>query len=130
MQSRFQSILPTVPLERRGPAHCPIPRQRGPPVDRIDPRGAMVKRHGMAHTTAQPLVYEINTRCWLRELAAQLGRDPDGSGLGSVPDSEVERWRNLGFTHIWLMGVWPTGPRSRAAALAEASFRRSLSDTL
>src|SRR3989442_3180400 len=79
---------------------------------------------------AHPLVYEINTRCWLRELAAQLGRNPDSPGLGSVPDAEFERWRDLGFTHIWLMGVWPTGPRSRAAALADPSLRRSLSETL
>src|SRR6266487_2145972 len=79
---------------------------------------------------AHPLVYEINTRCWLPELAAQFGNTPGGSGLGSVPDSEFERWRELGFTHIWLMGVWPTGPRSRAAALADPSLRRSLSDTL
>ena len=79
---------------------------------------------------AHPLVYEINTRCWLRELAARLGGSPGSVGLGSVPDSEFERWRDLGFTHIWLMGVWPTGPRSHAVALADPSFRRSLADTL
>ena len=84
----------------------------------------------MARPTDHPLVYEINTRCWLRELAAQAGGNPDSPGLGSVPDAEFERWRNLGFTHIWLMGVWPTGPRSRAAALADPSSRRSLSGTL
>jgi len=79
---------------------------------------------------AHPFVYEINTRCCLHELAAQLGSNPDGSGLGSVPDAEFERWRNLGFTHIWLMGVWPTGPSSRAAALADRTCRRSHSDIL
>ena len=79
---------------------------------------------------AHPLVYEINTRCWLRELAAQLGRNSGRIGLGSVPDDEFERWRKLGLTHVWLIGVWPTGPRSRAAALAEPAFRRALSDTL
>jgi len=84
----------------------------------------------MAHTTSHPLVYEINTRCWLRELAAQPGGSPDSPGLGSVPDAEFERWRNLGFTHIWLMGVWPTGPRSRAAALGDPSFGRSPADTV
>src|SRR2546428_499328 len=84
----------------------------------------------MARPTDHPLVYEINTRCWLGELAAQLGSSPGSSGLGSVPDTEFERWRNLGFTHIWLMGVWPTGPRSRAAALADPSFGRSLADTV
>jgi len=72
-------------------------------------------------------VYEINTRCWLRELAGQSNRPVT---LGSVPESEIERWRDLGFTHIWLMGVWPTGPRSRSAALDNPAFRRALADTL
>src|SRR5213594_2379877 len=86
----------------------------------------------MAHTTSHPLVYEINTRCWLRELAAQPGGSPDspGLGLGSVPDAEFERWRDLGFTHIWLMGVWPTGPRSRAAALPNPALRHALDNSL
>src|SRR5580765_7463110 len=83
----------------------------------------------MPRPTDHPFVYEINTRCWLRELAAQLGGDSGGAGLGSVPDAEFARWRDLGFTHIWLMGVWPTGPRSRASALVP-SLRHSLSDTL
>ena len=75
----------------------------------------------------QPLVCEINTRCWLRELSARLGR---AVSLATVPDSELEAWRKPGFTHVWLMGVWPTGPRSRAAALADPRFRRALADTL
>ena len=74
-----------------------------------------------------PLVYEINTRCWMRELSAQLGRRIT---LGSVPDSEFERWQHLHFTHVWLMGTWPTGPRSRAAAWADPTLRRAIADTL
>ena len=84
----------------------------------------------MAHIMTDPFVYEINTRCWLRELAAREDGKSGRVGLGSVPDAEVERWRTFGFTHIWLMGVWPTGPRSRAAALENESFRRSLTDTM
>ena len=84
----------------------------------------------MAHMMTDPLVYEINTRCWLRELAAREDGKSGRVGLGSVPDAEVERWRTFGFTHIWLMGVWPTGPRSRAAALENESFRRSLTNTM
>src|ERR1043166_151051 len=57
-----------------------------------------------------PLVYEINTRCWLYELSQQHG---SAVTLGEVPETEFARWRQLGFTHIWLMGVWRTGPRSR-----------------
>ena len=74
-----------------------------------------------------PLVYEINTRCWLRELAARFNRPVT---LGSVPDTEIDRWESLGFTHVWLMGVWPTGPRSRGAALGDPTFRRALAGTL
>jgi hypothetical protein len=61
-----------------------------------------------------PLVYEINTRCWLRELSDRL-RIP--VGLGEVPDEEIRRLHTLGFTHVWLMGVWKVGPRSRAHGL-------------
>ena len=74
-----------------------------------------------------PLVYEINTRCWIRGLSAQFGRPVT---LGSVPEAEFERWQKLGFTHIWLMGVWPTGPRSRAAALPNPAFRHALDNSL
>ena len=50
--------------------------------------------------------------------------------LGSVPDAEFERWQELGFTHIWLMGVWPTGQRSRAAALSSQGMRRAFNEAL
>lgn len=75
----------------------------------------------------QPFVYEINTRCWMRDLSARLGRDIT---LGTVPDAGLERLRRLGFTHIWLMGVWPTGPRSRAVALADTELCSVLTSLL
>ena len=74
-----------------------------------------------------PLVYEINTRCWMRELSARAGR---AVTLGSVPEGEFERWQKLGFTHVWLMGVWPTGRLSRAAALSSDGLRRELGASL
>jgi|ERR1051326_1864383 hypothetical protein len=61
-----------------------------------------------------PLLYEINTRCWLAELSKQNNR---AITLANVPESELKEWQRLGFTHIWLMGVWTTGPRARARAL-------------
>jgi glycosidase len=63
-----------------------------------------------------PILQEINTRCWLRELSEQTGARIT---LANVPDSEFARWRELGFTHIWLMGVWTTGPRALESALNE-----------
>jgi hypothetical protein len=61
-----------------------------------------------------PLLYEINTRCWLRELSEHSGRPVT---LADVPDSQFAQWQAFGFTHIWLMGVWTVGPRSRQEAL-------------
>src|SRR5438132_4907763 len=72
-----------------------------------------------------PLLYEINTRCWLRELSDQAAR---AVTLGNVPEQQFEQWRRLGFTHIWLMGAWSSGPLARAQALAHPSLRQSYSE--
>jgi hypothetical protein len=69
---------------------------------------------------SHPLVFEINTRCWLRELSEKTG---SRIFLANVPDFEFEKWRELGFTHIWLMGIWTTGPRSRAVAVATSDLK-------
>jgi hypothetical protein len=74
-----------------------------------------------------PLLYEINTRCWLRLLSEQQGREVT---LGNVPDSEFERWQKLGFTHIWLQGVWTVGPRCRAHALGSRNLKKTLDKIL
>nr|WP_050785681.1 alpha-amylase family glycosyl hydrolase [Pedosphaera parvula] len=74
-----------------------------------------------------PLLHEINTRCWLRSLAEEQGRPVT---LESVPDSEFDRWKQLGFTHIWLMGIWTTGPKSRSHALHNPSLRQRYTELL
>ncbi|MBK7999840.1 MAG: alpha-amylase [Verrucomicrobia bacterium] len=75
------------------------------------------------------LLYEINTRCWLRQLSRRCGREIQ---LGNVPDSEFDSWRKIGVTHLWLMGVWSTGPKSRQAFLdlpdTESRLRTALPD--
>jgi len=74
-----------------------------------------------------PLLYEINTRCWLRELADRLGRKVT---LASVPDEEFAAWQRLGFTHIWLMGVWTTGPRARDVAVNDPALMAAYDELL
>lgn len=74
-----------------------------------------------------PLLYEINTRCWLKELSQNAGRQVT---LAGVPDSELLSWQGKGFTHIWLMGVWSGGPRARAQALASQELRRAYAEAL
>ena len=73
------------------------------------------------------ILYEINTRTWLWALSDQAGAPVT---LASVPDSEFAKWRELGFTHVWLMGVWTTGPLARAQALNLPDLRRAYDDVL
>ena len=74
-----------------------------------------------------PLLYEINTRCWLRELSDQAG---EPITLANVPDFQFAAWQMLGFTHLWLMGVWATGPRARAEALNHPGLRAACDQIL
>lgn len=61
-----------------------------------------------------PILYELNTRSWLRELSEKEGHPIT---LDDLSPGDLEPWRALGVTHFWLMGIWPTGPRAREVAL-------------
>jgi hypothetical protein len=76
---------------------------------------------------SHPLLYEINARGWLRELSNANRREIT---LAEVPDSEFLCWQRFGFTHIWLMGVWTSGPRAHAQALTSAALMRAYSEAL
>ena len=75
----------------------------------------------------RPLLYEINTRCWLRELSEQAGFP---IRLGNVPEAQFELWRRAGFSHVWLMGVWTTGPKARETFLHHADCISRLNTAL
>lgn len=55
-----------------------------------------------------PLLYEINTRAFLSD---HLAAGP----IQDIPEDHFHQWSQLGFTHIWLMGVWKCGPVLRGA---------------
>ncbi len=74
-----------------------------------------------------PILYEINTRCWLRALSEESGKSIT---LANVPGSEFAEWQRLGFTHIWLMGAWTSGPLARAEALKHPGLLSLYSQTL
>lgn len=74
-----------------------------------------------------PLLYELNARCWLLELSSQHGQ---AIHLGNVPEAEFQTWQRLGFTHIWLMGIWTTCSRAREFALTDPSLVQSYRQAL
>ncbi|MCU0260620.1 MAG: alpha-amylase family glycosyl hydrolase [Ilumatobacteraceae bacterium] len=73
--------------------------------------------------SAGPVVHEINTAAWLREL---------GATLDQVSDTEWDRITPAGVDTVWLMGVWERSPAGRAIALDSPSLvdelRRVLPD--
>jgi glycosidase len=69
-----------------------------------------------------PLVYEINTRIWLRKLSALHNRKVT---LGDIPESEFAFFSTCGFDIVWLMGVWRPSLYSRAIATAHPGLRTS-----
>lgn len=76
-----------------------------------------------------PLLYEINARHWLARLRPQTATG-DAMDLGSVPEAELQELEEKGVTHLWLMGVWITGPKSRAEALRHGDLRREYGHAL
>src|ERR1051326_1334523 len=76
---------------------------------------------------ASPLLFEINTRCWLRALSE---KSRSAVTLATVPDEHVAVWQSLGFSHLWLMGVWTSGPRARAQALGDARQQQAYAEAL
>jgi glycosidase len=74
-----------------------------------------------------PLLYQVNTRVWLTGLGARLGRV---ATLDDVPESALADWAALGFDWIWFLGVWSTGPLSRAVSRSNPEWRREFERTL
>jgi hypothetical protein len=59
---------------------------------------------------------EFATWPWLERLSRQAGRPVT---LGSVPDTEWDRFAALGFDLVYLMGVWRRSPLGRYIARTE-----------
>ena len=76
-----------------------------------------------------PVIYEVNTWVWLRELAQKCQRPVN---LSTVPAEEWDQIASLGFDAVWFMGVWERSPAGieismRNQGLLE-DFRRALPD--
>jgi Alpha amylase, catalytic domain len=72
-------------------------------------------------------LYELNIRMWQTDRSAELGRTATLDDLSNrMLDTMVEQ----GFSWIYLIGVWPTGPLSRNAARQDELLRTYLSRVL
>ncbi|GGN50592.1 hypothetical protein GCM10011579_005500 [Streptomyces albiflavescens] len=77
----------------------------------------------------QPVIHEINTLIWLRELSSRYGHPVT---LGEVPAVAWDEVVPRGVDAVWLMGVWERSPAGLEIALRDeslqASFRAALPD--
>ena len=52
------------------------------------------------------MLYQINTRVVLRDIRP-------GATLDDLPDALLDEIAGRGFTWVWMLGVWQTGPAGR-----------------
>jgi Alpha amylase, catalytic domain len=76
-----------------------------------------------------PLLYQVNSRVWVTELSAELGRP---ATLDDIPDTALSWFAETGFDWVWFLGVWQTGDAgqqvSRTHRAWKEAFRHALAD--
>src|SRR5512143_1499572 len=77
--------------------------------------------------TKYPLLFQVNTRVWLKELSRSL---PRPATLDDIPDLELDRLAEMGFEWVWFLSVWQTGPTAQAISRANPEWRREFAETL
>src|SRR5262252_33976 len=96
--------------------------------DARGPEEAGLEARGPARVVPRyPSLLEINTRVWLNRLSREAGRRMT---LAEVDDATLDGFAQRGFDWIWLLGVWQTGPKSRAVSLSNSAWRAEFATVL
>ncbi|MGL4651591.1 MAG: alpha-amylase family glycosyl hydrolase, partial [Caldilineaceae bacterium] len=74
-----------------------------------------------------PALYQVNTRAYLYELGARLGRV---ATLDDIPDSGLDTLAANGFDWVWLLGVWQTGAAARRVSASNPEWLEEFGRTL
>ena len=74
-----------------------------------------------------PVIYEINTWIWLRELSLKYHKK---ISLANVPGKEYDELSNLGFNSVWLMGVWKRSPAGLEIAKKHEGIMKDIREAL
>lgn len=72
-----------------------------------------VSKHNLTNWEPNPVIYEINTWVWLRDLSKQYDREIT---LANVPEEEIKQLASYRFDAVWMMGVWHRSDATRDSA--------------
>lgn len=81
----------------------------------------------LASGVANPLLYQVNTRVFLRRLRDELGRPVT---LDDIDDVQLDRIADRGFDWLYLLGVWRTGIAGRQVSREQPAWRADFDATL
>jgi len=81
----------------------------------------------MSSAIKYPLVYEVNTHVWLRELSKKAGTPVS---LSSIPLTEIQKWADQNINAIWLMGIWKRSAKGRKIATEHEDLQKEYTKTL
>jgi hypothetical protein len=73
------------------------------------------------------MLYQINTRVWLRELSAELGRE---ATLDDIGDNYLDEFVKTGFEWIWFLSVWQTGSEAQHFSRTNPDLLKEYNQTL
>lgn len=72
-------------------------------------------------------VYELNIRTWRSERSRELGRP---ATLDDLDNARFDRLVEDGFTWLYLLGLWPTGPLARAVSQRDEHLQHYMGQVL
>lgn len=74
-----------------------------------------------------PSLYQVNTRAWLTELSAALGKQ---ATLDDIPDEALDDLASMGLDWIWFLSVWSTGEVGKKISREHPDFQGEFRETL
>jgi alpha amylase-like protein len=77
--------------------------------------------------SANPVLYEINTRVLLGGIARRFNRP---ATFDDIPDQALRAVADLGFEWVWFLGVWQTGEAGRAISRSYARWREGFREAV
>jgi len=73
------------------------------------------------------MLYQVNTRVWLRELSTKLGYT---ATLDDIPDKDLDEFAKTGFEWIWFLSVWQTGSQGERISRKNTEWLKEFRETL